>query len=148
MLKPASNLRFLESLLQLDVPEPAFDRGKRFVVVVFEGAGLERRIVVTHVLHAKGDRGVIQPAHRAHPYRIPQKKRRKLASGFRKPESNARSRRAPEIVSGKRCRLVGQLSKTQKVNERSILFEDYQIGVLNWALQQFVCSCPGSHWLK
>ena len=53
---------FLESLLQLDVPEPAFDRGKRGVVVVLEGSSHKRRIEIEHVLQPKGNRGVIQPS--------------------------------------------------------------------------------------
>src|SRR5438874_6364739 len=51
----------LESLLKLNVPEPAFDRGKRLVVVVPEGSSHKRGIEIEHVLHPKGNRGVIQP---------------------------------------------------------------------------------------
>src|SRR5437870_3676908 len=50
-----------ESLLQLDVPEPAFDRGKRFVVIILESAGYERRIGIEDVLHSKRERCLIQP---------------------------------------------------------------------------------------
>ncbi len=53
---------FLESLLQLDVTEPTFDRGKRFVVAVLKGGGYEWRIFVEHVLHPKRERRVIKPA--------------------------------------------------------------------------------------
>jgi len=49
----------LESLLYSNVPEPAFDRGKRFVVTVLKVAGHEWRIFVGHVLHSKRNRGVI-----------------------------------------------------------------------------------------
>src|SRR6184192_1044694 len=56
-----SRTGFLESFLYLDVPEPAFDRGKRFIVAVLEGGGHEWRIFIEHVLHTKGNRGVIQP---------------------------------------------------------------------------------------
>src|SRR5436190_20202451 len=52
---------FLESLLYLDVPEPAFDRGKRGVVVVPEGSSHKRWIEIEHVLQPKRKRRVIQP---------------------------------------------------------------------------------------
>src|SRR5437899_4555390 len=51
----------LESLLQPDVPEPAFDGGDRLVVAVLEGTSYERRIFVEDVLHTKRDRGVVNP---------------------------------------------------------------------------------------
>src|SRR5262245_18507917 len=50
-----------ESFLQLDVPEPAFDRSKRFVVAVLDVAGYKRRVFVENVLHPKRDRGVVKP---------------------------------------------------------------------------------------
>src|SRR6058998_27837 len=52
----------LESFLQLHVPKPTFDRGKRFVVAVPRRAGRKRRILIEHVLHPNGNRGVIQPS--------------------------------------------------------------------------------------
>src|SRR4030095_11477373 len=51
----------LKSFLQLHVPEPAFEGGKRFVVVVFEGAGHERRIRIKDVLHSDRERRAIEP---------------------------------------------------------------------------------------
>src|SRR5438046_10673637 len=51
----------LESLPYSDVPEPAFDCGYRFVVAVLEAASNERWVFIRYVLHAKGDRGVIEP---------------------------------------------------------------------------------------
>jgi hypothetical protein len=45
----------LESLLQSDVPEPAFDGGQRFVVAVLKAAGDEGRILVGDILHPKRD---------------------------------------------------------------------------------------------
>ncbi len=45
----------LESLLQPNVPEPAFDRGKRFIVAVFKGAAHKWRIFVGDVLQPKRD---------------------------------------------------------------------------------------------
>src|SRR5262245_39440402 len=55
----------LESFLQLHVPESAFDGGKRFVVVVLEGTGDERRIRIKDVLHSDGQRRVIEPGPRS-----------------------------------------------------------------------------------
>jgi len=52
---------FLEALFQADVPEPAFDRGQRFVVVVLEGASDKRWILVEHVLHTERNGSVIKP---------------------------------------------------------------------------------------
>ena len=49
----------LKSLLQLDVPEPAFDRGQRFVVAVLEGCRSEGWIYVEHILHPECNRHVI-----------------------------------------------------------------------------------------
>ena len=56
-----SSFLALESLLQSDVPEPAFDGGKRFVVAILEAASHERRIFIQHVLHTQRDRGVVKP---------------------------------------------------------------------------------------
>jgi len=42
---------WLESFLQLDVPEPAVDRGKRCVIAT--RASCKRRVFVEHVLHSK-----------------------------------------------------------------------------------------------
>jgi hypothetical protein len=50
---------WLESFLQLDVPEPAFDCGQRLVVAVLDVTGHKWRIRIEHVLHAKRDRRVI-----------------------------------------------------------------------------------------
>jgi hypothetical protein len=49
----------LESLPKLNEPEPAFDGGKRFVVVVLEGSGYKRWIGIEHVLDAKRQRRAI-----------------------------------------------------------------------------------------
>jgi hypothetical protein len=38
---------FLESLLSLDVPEPALNVGKRFIVAIRAAAGHERRIATS-----------------------------------------------------------------------------------------------------
>jgi TolB-like protein/Tfp pilus assembly protein PilF len=51
----------LKSFLQLHVPEPAFDGGKRFIVVVLEGTGHERRIRIKDVLHSDGEHRAIEP---------------------------------------------------------------------------------------
>jgi hypothetical protein len=61
MAENRTRTAFLESFLQLDVPEPAFDRGKRFIVAVLEGGGDKGRIFVEHVLHPKRERRVIKP---------------------------------------------------------------------------------------
>src|SRR5439155_17063958 len=50
-----------ESLLQLKVPEPALDRGKRLVITVLEAAGHERWIFVEHILQPKRKSRVVQP---------------------------------------------------------------------------------------
>ena len=47
-----TNGESLESLLQPDVPEPAFDVSNRLIVAVLEAAGYKRRIFIGHVLHA------------------------------------------------------------------------------------------------
>jgi hypothetical protein len=47
-----TNGESLESLLQPDVPEPAFDVSNRLIVAVLEAAGYKRRFFVGHVLHA------------------------------------------------------------------------------------------------
>jgi hypothetical protein len=51
----------LESFLELDVPEAAFDGGNRFVVAVLESAGHKRRVFVEHILHPECDRRVVKP---------------------------------------------------------------------------------------
>src|SRR5213592_2786194 len=66
--------------------------------------------------------------------------------GFR--EANARSRRRPEIVSGKRCPLFGQFSRTQKVNERSAFFEDYRFFFWNGAFKHLFGGCLGGPGLS
>src|SRR4029453_14629728 len=53
--------RFLESFLELHVPEAAFDRGKRFVVAVLIGGRHKRRVFVEPVLHTKRNGHVIKP---------------------------------------------------------------------------------------
>src|SRR5262249_47169009 len=50
-----------EPLLQLHIPKPAFDRGKRLIVAVLNTAGGERRIFIEHILYPNGNGGVIQP---------------------------------------------------------------------------------------
>ena len=50
---------FLEPLLYLNVPKPTFNRGKRFVVVVFRKASHERGITIEYVLHSQRDRRAI-----------------------------------------------------------------------------------------
>src|SRR6266436_3263495 len=51
-----------EALFQRDVPSAAFDVCRRFVVTVFERARDEGRLEVHEVVHAEGDRGVVEPA--------------------------------------------------------------------------------------
>src|SRR5207249_2265520 len=51
----------LESLLQADEPEPAFDRGNRFVVAVLKVTRHVWRIFVSYVLNAQSDRRVVEP---------------------------------------------------------------------------------------
>jgi probable HAF family extracellular repeat protein len=51
----------LEFLLYLEIPEAAFDGGKRFVVIVLEAAGSERRIGIECVLHSKCERRTVEP---------------------------------------------------------------------------------------
>src|SRR4030095_12639082 len=50
-----------ESLLELNIPKPTFDIGKRFVEVVFERASHKWRIFIEHVLHSKGKRRAVEP---------------------------------------------------------------------------------------
>src|SRR4029453_405887 len=47
--------------LQPDVPEPALNRGKGFVVTVLEAASHEWGIFIRYVLHAQRDCGVVEP---------------------------------------------------------------------------------------
>src|SRR5262249_36959527 len=49
------------SLLYLEVPKPAFDRGKRLIVAVLKAAVGEGRICIEHVLYTNRNGGVIQP---------------------------------------------------------------------------------------
>src|SRR5262249_7095328 len=56
-----TNVTVLESLLQSDVPESAFDSGKRFIVPILEAACHERRIRIAHVLYAQRNCGVVKP---------------------------------------------------------------------------------------
>src|SRR5437867_11771282 len=51
----------LEALLQGHIPDSPPDIGLPLVVAVFEVARDKRRILVEHVVHSKGDRGVIEP---------------------------------------------------------------------------------------
>jgi hypothetical protein len=51
----------LKSLLQPNVPEPAFDGRKGLIVTVLEAACYKRRIFICHVLHAQRDGRVIKP---------------------------------------------------------------------------------------
>src|SRR5206468_3748131 len=51
----------LETLLQRHIPDSPPDIGRPLVVAAFERASDKRRILVEHVVHAKGDRGVIEP---------------------------------------------------------------------------------------
>src|SRR5713101_8126458 len=51
----------LETLRQRHIPDSPFDIGRPLVVVVFERVSDKRRILVEHVVHAKRDRGVIEP---------------------------------------------------------------------------------------
>src|SRR5438552_14598070 len=51
----------LEALLQGHIPDSPPDIGRPLVVAVFEVARDKRRILVEHVVHAKCDRGVIEP---------------------------------------------------------------------------------------
>src|SRR5437764_6777052 len=51
----------LETLLQGHIPDSPSDIGRPLVVAVFEVASDKRRILVEYVVHAKCDRGVIEP---------------------------------------------------------------------------------------
>src|SRR5260370_36547670 len=53
---------FLESLLKLDVPESAFDCGKRLVVAVLKRARHKWQGFVEHVTPSKSNCRVIQPS--------------------------------------------------------------------------------------
>src|SRR6478736_4246745 len=53
--------QWLEALLQADVPEPALNCGKRFIIAVLEAASHEWWIFIQHVLHAQRNRGVVKP---------------------------------------------------------------------------------------
>ena len=55
----------LESLPQLEVPEPTLHGGKRLVVVANEAKSrsrYKRRVFIEHILHPERNRGVIQPS--------------------------------------------------------------------------------------
>jgi len=51
----------LEPFLYLEIPEAAFDGGKRFVVVVLKRAGHKWGIGIKHVLHSKRECYAIEP---------------------------------------------------------------------------------------
>jgi hypothetical protein len=62
---PDPRARFLESFPKLNVPEPAFEGGKRFFVVGLESSGHKRRIGIKYVLRSEGNRRVVQPSAHA-----------------------------------------------------------------------------------